>query len=225
MTTMQFLIVSVWVASGLLSALLMGRRGHRHWYWTLLAIVLGPLAWPVLAERRHGDAPHVVQVSTGQQGPGLHLLAGIDGSEDSAHAARVAVDLLRGSLGQVTLATVVDYDTEGYDTDLTPPGALDAVARARFHATPELLREWEPAEAVLAGPPAAALLGFAAEHDVDVIVVGPRGHGFTERLLGSVSSGLVSTSSVPVLVIGGRTPSEDAGRDRRSGRAGRFAGR
>ena len=112
MTSTQMLIALLWVGTGLFSALLMGRRGHRHWYWTLVALLLGPLAWPVLAERRSGEAPHVQQLSAGQATPGLHLLAGIDGSEESAHAAAAAAHLLRSTVGRITLATVVDYDTE-----------------------------------------------------------------------------------------------------------------
>ena len=108
MTSTQMLIASLWVGTGLFSALLMGRRGHRHWYWTVVALLLGPLAWPVLAERRSGETPHVQQMSAGQVAPGLHLLAGIDGSEDSAHAATAAAHLLRATVGRVTLATVVD---------------------------------------------------------------------------------------------------------------------
>lgn len=199
MTSTQMLIAALWVGTGLFAALLMGRRGHRHWYWTLVALLLGPLAWPILAERTSGEAPHMQQLSAGRATPGIHLLAGIDGSEDSAHAATAAVGLLGATVGRVTLATVADYDTEG-----TGDRELDDLARSRLRPVASRLQGTDPAEAVLVGPPARALLEFAAEQAVDVIVVGPRGRGLTQRILGSVTSELVSRSPIPVLVIGGR---------------------
>lgn len=192
----RLLIVALWVASGLGAALVMGRRGHRHPYWILVSLLLGPFAWTTLAERRAGEATHVEQLRAGRVEPGLHLIVGIDGSADAAHAATAAVDLLRASTGRVTLATVVDYDTEGFTDD------HDALTRSRLGPVASRLQDWQPGEAVLMGPPVEALLDFAAEQSADLIVVGPRGHGLSQRLLGSVTSGLLSRSPIPVLVIG-----------------------
>lgn len=48
----------------------------------------------------------------------------------------------------------------------------------------------------------AALLAVAAEHDVSTIVAGSRGlSGLKAAVLGSVSSGLVHNSTVPVLLV------------------------
>jgi len=197
-TTTRVLFVVLWVTSGVVAALMMGRRGHRHWNWVLVSLLLGPFAWPVLAERTSGETAHVEQLRAGQVQPGLHLIVGIDGSADAAHAATVAADLLRASVGRVTLATVVDYDT-----DVATDEELDELARWRLGPVAARLQAWDPGEAVLIGPPVEALLDFASDQSADLIVVGPKGHGLSQRLMGSVASGLVDRSPVPVLVIGG----------------------
>ena len=61
---------------------------------------------------------------------------------------------------------------------------------------------------VLAGPPGEALSRYASDHEMDVVVVGRRGRGMSERLLGSVSAYLVRHSEVPVLVVEPRTPGD-----------------
>lgn len=197
-TTTRLIIVAIWLTSGLTAALIMARRGHRHWYWTLLAVPLGPMALPVLAERRAGEASHTETLHSGQVAPGLHLLVGIDGSPAAAHAASSAVGLLRGSLGQVTLATVVDYDTnaaDGHDRQQE--------AQTHLYALATRLEGWKPTQAVLMGPPVEALLNFATCQRADLIAVGPIGHGLSQHLLGSVTTGLLAHAPIPVMVIGG----------------------
>ncbi len=193
-TTTQLAIVAAWLTMGLIAGLIMARHGHRHWYWTLLACLLGPMAVPVLADRRAGETTHVEELHPGHVEPGRHLIVGIDGSPEAAHAATTAVDLLRGCLGQVTLATVQDYDTAANSQDLD-----DASARLGTVATG--LAGWDPARAILIGPPVDALLKFAAEQHADLIAVGPVGHGLSQRLMGSVTTGLLAHSPIPVLVI------------------------
>ena len=194
-TTTQLLVMAAWLASGLVAGLIMARHGHRHWYWTLLAVLLGPMAVPVLAERRTGETTHVEALRLGHIEPGRHLIVGIDGSPAAAHAATAAVDLLRGCLGQVTLATVVDYDTAVAD------GQGLQGARAQLGAVAAALEGWEPAQAILMGPPVDALLSFAAEQHADLIAVGPIGHGLSQRLVGSVTTGLLAHAPIPVVVI------------------------
>ena len=198
MTTTQLVIAIIWVGSGLFAAVMMGRRGHSHWYWSVVALLLGPFAWPVLAERASGETPLAVTLHGGQAKPGIHLVVGVDGSPEAARAATVAVNVLGAAIGRVTLATVVDYDTDRSDTE-----ARDVLARSRLQLASAQLKEWDPGEAVLIGPPVKALAEFAAEEAADLIVVGPRGHGLSQRVLGSVAAGLVATSPTPTLIVGG----------------------
>lgn len=64
---------------------------------------------------------------------------------------------------------------------------------------------------LLRGPTAAEIVAFADAKDVDLIVVGSRGHGaLTTALLGSVSLGVLRHTSRPVLIVRGttRTPAK-----------------
>jgi len=57
-------------------------------------------------------------------------------------------------------------------------------------------------ELIEAGSTVQALVELAASEKVDMIIVGTRGMtGFKKLILGSVSSGLVSHSECPVLVV------------------------
>ncbi|WP_372593798.1 universal stress protein [Actinotalea sp.] len=198
MTTTQVSILSIWLISGLFATLVLMRRGHRHWIWIVFGILLGPMAWLVFRERSEADAPHLEQLVQGSVGPGLHVLVGIDGSAAAERAAVTAVGLLGGQVGRMTLATVIDYDTDEDREDGAEPAAWEMLHAVKARQAPA-----DPTEALLVGPPVDALLAFAAEHGVDLIVVGPRGSGLSERVMGSVCTGLVSRSPVPVLVVGG----------------------
>lgn len=196
----RLLLVAIWLASGLVASVIMMRGGHRHWYWVFIGVLLGPLAGLIFSERVEGDSPHVAHMRLGRDGLGLHVLLGIDGSADSLGATSAALRLLAGAVGRVTLATVVDFDTAE-----DAGGEGERAAQARLRTVASTLEPWSPDEVVLAGPPVGALLKFATEQDVDIIVVGPRGRGVGRRVLGSVASGLVSHARIPVLVIGDRS--------------------
>jgi nucleotide-binding universal stress UspA family protein len=79
----------------------------------------------------------------------------------------------------------------------------DAMARAEargIHVTGELLT----------GVPVDEIVAAADSHDVDLIVMGSRGHGAVARaLLGSVSIGVLRETRRPVLIVrAARVPAE-----------------
>lgn len=196
-TTERVLLVLAWLATGLIASIVMMRRGHRHWYWLLLGVPLGPLAFIIFRERSEADVPRIEQVRRGLAGPGLHVLVGIDGSPESERAAVAALDLLGGAVGRLSLASVIDYDADPGAGGLTESAAGTALAAAAG-----AVGRLRPDEAILVGPPVDALLAYASEEEADLVVVGPRGRGVGKRILGSVATGLVSSAHVPVLVIG-----------------------
>ena len=68
---------------------------------------------------------------------------------------------------------------------------------------PETCRDWCTAKSVLLdGEPYIALMDYAREHEVDMIVLGIRGHTLWEKLLvGSTTDRLIRHSPIPVLAV------------------------
>jgi nucleotide-binding universal stress UspA family protein len=111
----------------------------------------------------------------------LHAIYVVD--DDALRAARIDSDV------------VVDgFETEG-------ESLLEEVAAVAAGASLDC------ETAVLHGHPHEVITEYAADHDVDLIVMGTHGrHGVSRFLLGSVTERVVRTSDVPVLTV----RSEDA---------------
>jgi nucleotide-binding universal stress UspA family protein len=181
----------------------MARHGHRDPLWLFSAVILGPVL-AVIAPERIERIPRLLTAEQyGTAATGVRVLVGVDGSPESRSALRAVLDLLAGRLGQLVLAEVVDYDTAEADWRGRQAAAQQHLADA--HNT---CGEPRVACEVLAGPPAGTLMRFAQQQDVDLIVVGRRGHGLAERLLGSVAEELVRHATVPVLVAASTSSSE-----------------
>ena len=124
------------------------------------------------------------------------MLVGMDGSEQAASALETVLQLFGPRCGLLVLAEVVPFDaTEGVTRTV-----IDAAAQRLSDVAVGVTTGAVHTE-VLTGPPGPALRRFAAEQDMDLLVVGRRGRGMSSRLLGSVSAELVEHSPVPVLVI------------------------
>lgn len=133
---------------------------------------------------------------------------GIDGSNASQKAARMAAEIAGRFAAELTLVYVVPRL-------LLPPDAYgltvaEVEAEHRSHAD-EVLRSARAAlgpagdacqAQVLYGPPAETLAEAAAAGGAELLVVGSRGHGAVARvLLGSTSDRVVHVSTMPVLVV------------------------
>jgi nucleotide-binding universal stress UspA family protein len=200
-TTALLIVVLGWLAIGVVLAVVMGRRGHSAFSWGALGVVLGPLALPLALrdanEERHGRTD---VLAAGGGGSGIQVLIGVDGSPESSAAVDAATELLGGRIGRCVLASVVDLDT----AESTAPSPARARTRACLEREATRVRErlgCEPALVLLAGVPAAALREYAAEHGVDVLVVGSRGQGASKYVFGSVASSLSRTAPAPVMVV------------------------
>ena len=158
-----------------------------------------------------------------------HLLVPTDFSEPANHALRYAMEEATLHHAKVTLLHVEPSDTEtevyyvsgaqaagaGFDLVsggrlVTPPPAEPTVVRrdlsdealARLHdLVPEACKgTWQVALAV--GRPADAIVRFAQQHHVDLIVVATHGRtGLTHVLLGSVAEKVVQLAPCPVLTV------------------------
>lgn len=200
MGTWELTVAVIWVGTGLVTGLWMARRGH-DWRWTPIAVMLGPLFVPIaleLVERRprlvHAAGPEVLPRAARDGGP--RVLVGVDGSPQARAALLTAAGLLPPAHATLVLAAVVSYD----DADPETPAAVHAAEQHLAEAA-RSLDGLSVSREVLAGPPGEALAHYATEHDMDVVVVGRRGRGLSERVLGSVSSHLLKHSTVPVLVV------------------------
>lgn len=204
MNTIAFFtaVLTLWIGVGLIAAVWMIRRGHDV-IWLLVAVVLGPLFVPIALERAERGSR---LARSGPGGPpmprmnppaGPRILIGMDGSPESDQALSVALKLFGKTCELFVLAEVVCYEA----TETISHAVLDAAsARLTASVTDLESRSVNVSFEVLAGPPGKTLRCFAEQQDIDLIVVGRRGRGLTNRVMGSVSADLVQHSPVPVLI-------------------------
>ena len=136
------------------------------------------------------------------------IIVALDGSDASIKAARMAADIALRFGAKLSFVHVVPKL-------VLPPdvyGLTIAEVEKEHRAYADRLLEravasleepsLEVSVSVLYGSPAEAIAGEAAASDVDLVVVGSRGHGAVARMfLGSVSDRLVHISPKPVLVV------------------------
>jgi nucleotide-binding universal stress UspA family protein len=138
------------------------------------------------------------------------ILIATDGSDGAWTAVEDGVALAFETDADVVFVTVrhdapLLGDTN-YQRKLTAQ-----LARAREtleHAEGEARRYGVAFESeILEGDPARCIADAAHHRDADLVVVGSRGHGaIASALIGSVSRKLLTTSSVPVMVVRAPAP-------------------
>lgn len=194
------LVAVAWLAIGLVTAaVFVTRGGHRNLLWYLVGGMLGPLFVPIAVERGRARTRRVDVRSrpAAPTGTGLKILVGLDGSTDSDRALRAVARALTGTASELVLVTV------------TSPDLVDAEAHQEQQWARRMLDEQAirlpkdlppPSTEIVTGHPVEALLAVADARDVDLLVVGRRGNGLGERLLGSVAEELAHRSSRAVLL-------------------------
>ena len=214
-STVLWLVMGLWIATGVVLGVVMGRRGHNAFGWLVIGCVLGPLAVAAaIAGVRSESQPRDHVLAPAFAGGGeVDVLVGLDGSPESVAALHAVLAILGNRVGRLSLAGVVDFDA----ATIGPP-AMEERELAKELAAQEayvlgLRPSMELAEAavrapcpevvVLFGRPGRALLRKATEEGFDLIVVGTRGRGLSRAVLGSVATELSSHSKLPVLLAGG----------------------
>lgn len=141
-----------------------------------------------------------------------HVLVAIDGSDQSWRAFAHALDQFAGE--RITALTVVDplegmySDLEGgYYSQETYEQAMEAGERRCEEAQrraeeagvePETTVE----TAVEVGKPSSAILEYAADNEIDHIVMGSHGRSGVSRILfGSVAETVTRRATVPVTIV------------------------
>jgi nucleotide-binding universal stress UspA family protein len=160
-----------------------------------------------------GDRRSII-CSTDPRGKGTpmkKILIALDGSAASSEAVEFGVQLAAEQDAEVTFVHVVR------PLDVIPMTCFGMAAGAQPHEVAEeerqLLVEAKAAAEqrgvratakLLVGDAVDEIVACADNLDVDLIVIGSRGHGtLTSALLGSVSRGVLSESKRPVAIVRG----------------------
>jgi nucleotide-binding universal stress UspA family protein len=139
------------------------------------------------------------------------ILVPYDFSETSAAAVRYAVALARNFGAQLYFLHVGDRAQTQFETEfpIGLEGALADADRERLLriVTPQEKSELNPEFAVRPGTPAAEVVRYAKDQDIDLIVMGTHGRGFVGHVvMGSVAEKVVRTAPCPVLTV--RNPNQ-----------------
>lgn len=137
------------------------------------------------------------------------ILVATDGSQSSAEAVALAAELASEHAAELRIVHVVPildvvpsvgfgaitaafpHEVSAHDRELLDDALAVATAQG-VAATTEILR----------GDTVDEIVACADSHNVDLLVVGSRGHGaIASSLLGSVSRGVLGETKRPVLVV------------------------
>lgn len=143
------------------------------------------------------------------------VLVGVDRSEDSARAARFAIERAAVHGGRVAIAHVVYWSKFAFPTTVENESRPAAVAGERERAQAETLdpiTDWAKAEGhlesvelvskVLHGRPSEVLSDLAETGDYDMVIVARTGESHLRNaIFGSTVDRLVRHAPVPVVVV------------------------
>ncbi len=139
-----------------------------------------------------------------------NILVGVDGSKPSVQACHYAMDLATQTSAQLTFLFVIETPQvipvgplSGYVT--TAPARSEEEVR-KAEAIVEQVAKERPGLKITTrvelGDPVDTICDVAKNMNVDLVIVGARGHNAAQRfLLGSVSDRVVHHASCPVLVV------------------------
>lgn len=149
------------------------------------------------------------------------ILVGIDGSAIALKAADSAISIAK----QLNISNIIavhvlpqdiryDYLTDRVDPDIPSPvkGAIELASleaqewfnKIKEKLTSDVDKKINMQTEVLFGTKSIAdeILTYVANNDVDLIVVGTKGHSaFKKALLGSVASSVLTHATCPVMLV------------------------
>jgi nucleotide-binding universal stress UspA family protein len=134
------------------------------------------------------------------------ILAAVDGSIPSIHAAKKALELGKATKAEVTLIHVAPPMVLPGDVPMAPMVDMREAELARgAQILQDVVGTLEGAKVGtrnMLGPPAEVIADTALDEDYDLVVVGNKGRGAVSRvLLGSVADRLVHICKRPVMVV------------------------
>jgi len=142
------------------------------------------------------------------------ILVPTDGNDGAESALEQAIDLARQY--DAALHAIYAIDTPAFSSEFDVGVVYDAFEELGRKAVGEIAQQANAAgidtveTAVLTGSPHRAILSYADENDIDLIVMGTHGRrGLDRYLLGSVTERVVRLADVPVLTV--RTTGDSSG--------------
>jgi nucleotide-binding universal stress UspA family protein len=137
------------------------------------------------------------------------ILVPCDFSDTSVAAVRYAIALARNFGARLHVLHVGDRAQSQFESEfpIGLEGAVGDAVRERLLriVTPQEKVELNPEFAVRPGTPAAEIVRYAQDANIDLIVMGTHGRGLVGHMvMGSVAEKVVRTASCPVLTV--RTP-------------------
>lgn len=141
----------------------------------------------------------------------LHnVVVGIDGSDQSAHAAMVSADLAKRTGATLHFVTVV-RPPEGWWGIVGSPPTPTALSKSLSEAQREILDRVvagidltgiDVIQVEDVGDPARKLLDYVDKVEADLLIIGRRGAGVLERImLGSVANRVVHDAPCLVMLV------------------------
>jgi nucleotide-binding universal stress UspA family protein len=138
-----------------------------------------------------------------------HILVPVDGSDCSLHALEIAAAFAREQQARLSIVTVVDpakAAAMAFGEASMAASCLDALddeGKTVVDDAAGRVRAFSQAEtAVLDGAPVDAIVHYARDHGVDLIIIGSHGRsGLSRVFLGSVAEGVIRHSIMPVMVV------------------------
>jgi len=198
------LVIGINLVCALSCAFIAGRTGRDPFSWVLAGGILGPFALIALAAvaAQKPSQPASLRVQEG----GHRVLVPVDGSDSSLAAVQQIIDS-PARFGAVTLLTVLPFEREeGAQSEPGSPLRAEYDEAVELHlaeASRRLRATVIPFEAVVRfGLPATEILRLAEIGGFDQIVIGRRGRGLAQALLGSVSDEVAKKASMPVTIAG-----------------------
>ena len=134
------------------------------------------------------------------------ILVPIDFSETSKAALRYGVELARALGSQLYLLNVPSQKSEAAEAEFSI-GPFESMRNAAHDRLGPLLseremRELRPECAMRLCTPSEEIVQHAAEHEIDLIVMGTHGRdGIARAMLGSVAETVVRRATCPVLTV------------------------
>ncbi|NNL76825.1 MAG: universal stress protein [Desulfobacterales bacterium] len=143
------------------------------------------------------------------------ILVGCDFSADSGQAFDHGLSLAQEFQSELHLAHVIEPPAQPDHLKGKTPvmsdnqeGFQDFLTQKLKDMVPDEASNWcTPQTSLLEGQPYEQLVGYAEANDIDMIVLGVRGHGLVKTLfLGSTTDRVVRRSPCPVLSVSSKVP-------------------